>query len=64
MSEKPTMSINNDWEKLNEVVKRLEWQTDLAYDCSIQILDEQLGEKERHRLHSLSVERFNTLKGC
>ncbi|WP_179885059.1 hypothetical protein [Bacillus cereus] len=53
----------DDWNKIKELVDKLNRETDLKYDCLIQILDEELGEKKRNELHQKSMTRFKKIKG-
>lgn len=46
------------WEKLAHLLKQLEWETDLKYDCLMQILSEELGDREMQSLHRKASERF------
>lgn len=58
MSEYKHMST---WEIMAHLLKKLEWENDLAYDCLMQILSEELGDKEMQRLHRKASERFASI---
>lgn len=52
----------DNWDKVSVLFKKLERETDLKFDCLMQIISEELGDKHAQALYRKAMKRFNVIK--